>query len=97
MAVGLVLIVWMSRYFMPSFSAFQRFVLKGREQDGYVATELALPKPGAKGKVLATLRPAGKVEIDGRIFDAMSRGEFIEKGVEVTVVNVDESVLVVEA
>lgn len=92
------IIMWiLGRYLLPSFSTFKRFVLSGNEQVGYVAGEdpSLLPKPGTKGKVIATLRPAGKVMMNDVIYDAMSAGNFIERGEEVEVVRLEGSVIIV--
>ena len=95
------IIMWiLGRYMLPSFNTFKRFVLSGHEQDaslGYYAGEdpLQLPKPGTKGKVIATLRPAGKVILNDTIYDAMSDGNFIERGVDIVVVRLEGSVIIV--
>lgn len=94
-------IIWiLGRYVLPSFGAYKRFVLNGNEQEaslGYVAGEdpSTLPKPGTKGAVIATLRPAGKVLLNDCIYDAMSDGNFIEKGEEIEVVRIEGSVIIV--
>jgi len=33
------------------------------------------------------LRPSGKIKIDDNVYDAFTRGDFIEKGKEIEVVN----------
>ncbi len=64
---------------------------------GYVAVETAakLPQPGSEGEVFATLRPGGKVMIQGSIYDAISEGGFIEAGTKVVVVRTQEGLVVV--
>lgn len=95
------IIMWiLGRYVLPSFGTFKRFVLSGHEQDaslGYVAGEdpKLLPQPGTKGKVIATLRPAGKVILNDTIYDAMSDGNFIERGEDIVVVRIEGSVIIV--
>ncbi len=42
---------------------------------------------GKTGKTYTRLRPSGRVEIEGEIYDAFTRGNFIDEGVEVTVVS----------
>jgi membrane-bound ClpP family serine protease len=94
-------VMWiLGRYVMPRFTTFKRFVLSGDEQDaslGYVAGEdpKTLPTVGTKGRVLATLRPSGKVLINETIYDAISNGDFIESGEPVEVIRLDGSVIVV--
>ena len=101
LVVALIIIFILARYVMPTFGGFQRFVLSGHEQqssNGFIAgaDPHLLPQPGSKGVVLATLRPAGKVIVEGKIFDAMSDGDFIEKDAPIIVVKLDGSVIVVD-
>lgn len=42
---------------------------------------------GKKGTAHTVLRPSGKVMIDGKIYDAFTRGEYVEKGQVVEVVS----------
>ncbi len=44
---------------------------------------------GKKGTVAHALRPAGKIELEGRLHDVVAIGEFIPKGVDVVVVEVE--------
>ena len=94
-AFGIILLL--ARYVTPTLAGFSRFVLTGREQEGYIAgvNPQSLPQPGAEGEVAATLRPAGKVMIRDQLYDAISPGSFIEKGEKVEVVRLDGSVIVV--
>lgn len=97
---GILLMFLIGRFITPKFAAWNRFVLEGSEQDasqGYIAGEnpQKLPQPGQKGEVVSTLRPAGKVMIDGRIYDAMTSGSFIEKGTPIVVAVLDGSVMIV--
>ena len=50
---------------------------------------------GSRGVVEATLRPAGSARIDGRRVDVVSRGEVIDAGDEVVVVEVSGNRVVV--
>lgn len=96
--IGLTLIALLSRYITPSFRGFKRFILRGDEQVGYSSgldPKLA-PPLGTIGEVVVTLRPAGKVIIKDTLYDAMSTGRFIEKGLKVTVKRIEGSNLIVE-
>lgn len=42
-----------------------------------------------KGTAITTLRPAGKIKVDGRILDVVSDGRVIPEGAEVEVVHVE--------
>lgn len=50
---------------------------------------------GKEGKARTVLRPAGMVEIEGRVYDAVSRGEFIAAGETIVVDEVRGNVIVV--
>jgi len=98
--VGIAIIALMWRFLMPSFGGFKRFVLEGHEQEGYIASvdPHTLPEQGAKGVALTHLRPAGKVVIENKIYDALSVGRFIDKDAAISVARIDGSVLfVIEA
>lgn len=100
--LGVILMVLLSRYLTPKFTAWNRLVLTGSEQDasaGYVAglSKAELPKVGDKGVVLATLRPSGKVMVGDRVFDAITAGTFLEKGTSIVVVGLEGSAVIVDS
>jgi membrane-bound ClpP family serine protease len=92
LVVGLIIIAFLAKYAMPAFKPFQRLVSYG-EQEGFTAGEAfdTLPSIGATGKVIAPLRPSGKIFIDNQTLDANSLGSFIEKGEEVIVERIEGS------
>jgi membrane-bound serine protease (ClpP class) len=98
LVLAFLLIALFARYAPPSLRLFNRLVLKGNEQTGYIAAEspAALPQPGSKGIAYTVLRPAGKVLINDTLYDALSAGEFIEKGAQIRVLQLDGSTIVVE-
>jgi membrane-bound ClpP family serine protease len=97
LVAALAIIAILARYVTPNFSAFNRFVLNGNEQDGYLAVDApsTLPKAGALGEASTALRPAGKVIIDNMQYDAISDGTFIEKGMKIKVTGLDGGTVVV--
>lgn len=96
--LGCLLIVLLARYVTPSLATFSRFVLKGNEQEGFIAGESphSLPKEGARGTAFSALRPAGKILIENTIYDAITVGGYIEKGAPIAVDRLDGSVIVVK-
>ena len=52
---------------------------------------------GKSGTVISICRPAGYADIDGARYDVVSRGEFIEKGKTIEVIEVEGSRIVVRA
>ncbi|MBA3815631.1 MAG: serine protease [Parachlamydiaceae bacterium] len=95
--IAFIIIAILARYITPSFAKFSRLILNGNEQSGYIAGDnpATLPPPGAEGEVVSTLRPAGKIIIDDKLYDAMSNGGFIEKGTKIVVDHLDGSVIIV--
>jgi membrane-bound ClpP family serine protease len=96
-----VIIVFLARYVLPSFSTFNPFVLVGHEQEaskGYVAAgdTSQFPPSGSIGQALTPLRPAGKATFNDNIFDAISTGEFIEAGQTVVVHHLEGNVIFVQ-
>jgi len=99
--LSLVIIALLARYVLPSFTAYNRFVLTGSEQEsskGFFAGEdpANLPKIGAQGRVLATLRPSGKVIIHDQIYEAISARDVIDAGETIQVVRLEGSTLFVD-
>jgi len=96
LAFGIILVL--SRYLTPSFAGFRRFILQGNEQKGYIAGEnpKELPQPGEIGEAFSALRPAGKVTIHDKIYDALSTGGFIEKGSPIIVDRLEGSDIIVK-
>jgi membrane-bound ClpP family serine protease len=97
LVLALGIMALLSKYVFPSYTGFDRFVLKGNEQTNYLAVESSktLPQVGTEGIVFATLRPAGKVMIDQNIYDAISPGNFIEQNTIVEVVGFESGNIVV--
>jgi membrane-bound serine protease (ClpP class) len=63
---------------------------------GYVSNPVNIGLVGEHGIAHTVLRPSGKVEINGKIYDAYTRGDFIEKGQPVEVISDEGSALKVK-
>lgn len=64
--------------------------------EGYSASNVRYTEMlGKSGTAHTILRPAGKVEIDGEVFDAVAESGYIEKDVAVTIVNYENTQLIV--
>jgi len=74
---------------------FKRVALTDTQEsaEGYTSNFITSVLMGKRGIAQTVLRPSGKVAIDGMIYDAYTRGEYIEKGFPVEVVNVSGSSL----
>lgn len=65
-----------------------------QEKDqGYTANFNEVPMAGKTGFAYTILRPSGKVIIDGKIYDAFTRGEYVEKEERIEVIDEESSTL----
>ncbi len=62
-----------------------------------VADAFAELQAGQSGLTHTALRPAGKAEFNGKTYEVQSRGEFIEKGVAITLVRLTGNIITVRA
>ncbi len=67
-----------------------------KDQAGFTAGSLEEDLVGKEGVVSTELKPAGHVRIDGKVYQAVSQGEFLLKGSFVEVCSVKGSHLVVK-
>ena len=79
--------------------AFKKIALVDTQESakGYVSTTLSPSLNGKTGKAYTVLRPAGKVMIDGTIYDATTRGEYIKKDESVIIISLDGTTLKVKS
>ena len=72
---------------LPSSKLWERVVLRETDsaEAGYNSVDDYGMLVGKEGVVTAELRPSGKVEINGKIYDVVSTGAYIEEGERVVV------------
>jgi membrane-bound serine protease (ClpP class) len=69
-----------------------------KAEDGYVGVDTELLKlKGKTGVAVTTLRPSGKITIEGTNYDAMAIAGMIDKGTRIVVTKVEAAQLYVEA
>jgi len=73
--------------------AFRRFALTDTQDtgQGYTSNVNTSSLVGKTGTAFTVLRPSGKILIDDTLYDAFSRGEYIEKGEGVEVIGAEGS------
>ncbi|MEH0155131.1 NfeD family protein [Limibacter armeniacum] len=73
---------------LPYLSAFKRVALQETlsREEGYTSTSNIEDFVGRIGTAYTVLRPSGKIELNGEIKDAFTRGDYIEKGDKVEVI-----------
>ncbi|NVJ87313.1 MAG: nodulation protein NfeD [Algoriphagus sp.] len=94
-AVGLIF--WLTPK-VNSWKAFNTITLATTQDrgEGYTSTFYPESLKGKTGVVHSRLRPSGRIEIEGEIFDAYSRGEFIEQGEKIVVISTEGTSLKVK-
>ena len=97
---GFVISLYLSsKVFGAKSGPFKNMALKTVQNvsDGYVSVEISLFElKGKQGIAQTVLRPAGKVLIDGEMYDAVAENGFIEKGEKILVTKVEATQLYVE-
>ena len=99
-SLGFFLSLWASsQLFGAHRGLFRNMALHSVQNidEGFVSIDnsLLLLK-GKTGTAHTVLRPGGKVEIEGEIYDAVTSGEFIDRGKQIVVVKVETTQLYVE-
>jgi len=96
---GLILLLTMSGKLIDA-GYFKRVALNTSQEAsaGYTVEQKALSfEVGKTGIALTPLRPSGKVDINGEIYDAITEGEWISSNESVVVKNYQSSYLIVKA
>lgn len=67
-----------------------------KDQEGFTSPSFEEDLKGRQGSVATELKPAGHVRIDGRIYQALSQKDFLEKDCPIEVVSTEGSHLIVK-
>ncbi len=85
---GGILLLFFGGARITKTKAFQRIALNDTQQksEGYTVNTLSDTLIGKVGIAYTVLRPGGKVIIDDQIYDAFTRGDYVEKGESIEVI-----------
>jgi membrane-bound ClpP family serine protease len=92
--LAIAVIIMVSRHLSLKTLRFSGIIL---EKTSPTEEQLLHISTGDEADVVAALRPAGKIECGGRLFDAVSDGRYIEERTRVHVVEVRGNVIFVES
>lgn len=83
---------------LTNTKAFNRIALKDTQESaaGYSANSRKMPLLGKIGVTYTILRPSGKVLVEGELYDAVTRGDHIEKGHDIEVISDDNNTIKVK-
>ncbi len=86
--IGGVLLLFFGGARLSNTRAFQKIALNDTQEksQGYTVNILSDTLLGKKGVAYTVLRPGGKVIIDNQIYDAFTRGDYVEKGDPIEVI-----------
>jgi len=97
---GITLAVYLSqKMFTTERGQFGHLTLREslKKEDGYLGVDPEiLHLKGKKGITITTLRPSGKISIEGKNYDALAESGMIDKGTEIVVTRVETAQLYVE-
>jgi len=97
---GITLAVYLSqKMFTTERGQFAHLSLREslKKEDGYLGVDPEiLHLKGKKGITITTLRPSGKISIEGKNYDALAESGMIDKGTEIVVTRVETAQLYVE-
>ena len=85
--------------YLPTSKLWHRLTLKDAQKTdrGYTSSVNLNSLADQEGVVLTFLRPAGTVEIEGKVYDVVSEGRFVEPGARIRVLSVNGNRIVVRA
>lgn len=88
---GGVLLLFFGGARLTQTKAFQKIALTDTQESakGYSVNSFQQSLMNKTGTAQTVLRPSGKVLIDGQIYDAFTRGDFIEKGESIQVIGTE--------
>jgi len=96
MTLGILSSVFLAKKLLENPKFKFALIKQARSSDGYtIADEEYESVIGKTGKALTQLRPAGKVEVEGDVYDAVSQVSYVNEGEKVKVVDYNNSQLVV--
>lgn len=86
--LGGIALMFYGGFKFTNSKAFKRIALQERfdRTEGYTSNFQTQSLIGKKGITYTVLRPSGKVMIDDEIYDAYTRGNYVDPGIEIIVV-----------
>lgn len=99
LAVVIIILGCLFINYFPDSSLGRILSLKWRSttDKGYVSVDVKPDLVGKEGIAKTVLRPAGTIEIEDKLFDAVTEGSFIEPGTNIMVISVSGGRILVRA
>ena len=86
--LGSVIVMFIGGARLSNSRLFRRVALQGVQtrEEGYTSNFHTKSYLGKQGRAYTVLRPSGKIQLEGEVLDAYTRGEFISEGETVVVI-----------
>lgn len=96
LVLSLLVIALLARFVTPRLLNKSKMILHG-DQEGSVAgpEPKTLPPVGTEAEAFTSLRPGGKIRIEHQLYDALTEGNYIERGEKVIVSKIQGSAIIV--
>ena len=87
--MGSIIIMFFGGVRLANSKIIRRIALEDTQDtgSGFTSTVYTSSLIGEEGKAFTILRPSGKVELGDEIYDAYTRGEYIQKGDRIIVIS----------
>jgi membrane-bound ClpP family serine protease len=83
-------------YYSFKSNVWHRFSLKSSAQSKVNEGDLELLTVGTEGQTISALRPIGKATLGDKIFEVKTKGEYLDSGSKVRVINIFMNQIIVE-
>lgn len=77
-------------------NVWSKFALKSAIKSKVNEGEMDELKPGQEGNALSALRPVGKADLGGKIFEVKTNGEYIDTGTRIRIIRIISNQIIVE-
>jgi len=96
--LGAILVMFVGGVRLANSKFFSRIALTEVQEksEGYTSTFYQSSLLGKTGTAFTVLRPSGKIMLDGEIYDAYTRGEYIAQGEDIEVISTEGTSLKVK-
>lgn len=84
-------------YYSFKSNVWSRFSLKSSIDSKVNEGELKSIEVGNEGQAVSALRPVGKAEINGKMYEVKSLGEYVESGKKVRILKIDNGQIFVQS
>jgi membrane-bound serine protease (ClpP class) len=87
--LGGIILMFFGGVRLANSDVFKRVSLESKQSrsEGYTSSVRSESYIGKEGKAYTVLRPSGKIMIDDELYDAYTRGDYIDKGSKIVVVS----------